>query len=219
MRAIIARMNASNLGCPAGCATVTGLATLSDEELIQIYRAPGHQPQLEAAATELYSRYRPRITRWCFKFTRDKQSAMDLTQDVFLRAYRSLDTFTGSARFSTWIYVIARNLCLTTLERRNRELVSADAELPLETPDPCWNSLYSAIESKQVCRANCRIVMDLLSPLEAKIVMLHYGYDVPLADVSRSLGLRNKSGAKAYIVSARRKLRGLRRDRVSHAAR
>jgi hypothetical protein len=40
-------------------------------------------------------------------------------------------------------------------------------------------------------------------------MMLHYGFDVPLDNITKSLSLQNKSGAKAYIVSARRKLRGV----------
>ena len=51
--------------------------------------------------------------------------------------------------------------------------------------------------------------MQTLTTTEARVMMLHYGFDVPLANITKSLELHNKSGAKAYIVSARRKLRGV----------
>ena len=46
-----------------------------------------------------------------------------------------------------------------------------------------------------------------LDPLEARILMLHYGYELSLADLTTGLELSNPSGAKAYIVNARRKLK------------
>ncbi len=48
--------------------------------------------------------------------------------------------------------------------------------------------------------------MDTLDQTEAQVMLLHYGKELPLNTVSRMLGLTNKSGAKAYIVSAKRKL-------------
>jgi RNA polymerase sigma-70 factor, ECF subfamily len=45
------------------------------------------------------------------------------------------------------------------------------------------------------------------------VMLLHYGQELPLNDVSRVLGLTNKSGAKAYIVSARRKLQAVMRPK------
>jgi hypothetical protein len=55
-----------------------------------------------------------------------------------------------------------------------------------------------------------------LDKTEARVMMLHYGQEMPLNAVSRMLGLTNKSGAKAYIVSARRKLAAAKlRDTLS----
>ncbi len=45
-----------------------------------------------------------------------------------------------------------------------------------------------------------------LEPLELRVMTLHYGHEVPLATITRELALSNPSGAKAYIVNARRKL-------------
>ena len=67
-----------------------------------------------------------------------------------------------------------------------------------------WQHIYGLLS----------IVREKLSPTEVRIMTLHYGHDMPLAAVTGLLGLKNRSGAKAYIVSARRKLdttvRGLR---------
>jgi hypothetical protein len=46
-----------------------------------------------------------------------------------------------------------------------------------------------------------------LTPVEAQVMMLHFGEDMPLAAISRLLKMENASGAKAYVVSAKRKLK------------
>jgi tRNA A37 threonylcarbamoyladenosine dehydratase len=62
------------------------------------------------------------------------------------------------------------------------------------------------VEREQTRQKNWRFIVDTLDSTEAKVMMLHYGQELPLNTVSRMLGLTNKSGAKAYVVSARRKL-------------
>ncbi len=190
-------------------ATDRNWTCVSDEDLVSRYTMPADDKEKQTAFTELFLRYHDRVARWCFKFTGDRDSALDLAQEVFLRTYRSLHTFRGGSRFSTWIYVVARNHCRSALERRACEPPRVDPEMATEIADPEGLEAYFAIETRQVLDARCRAVFQALTPVEARVVMLHYGDDVPLADISRTLGLTNKSGAKAYIVSARRKLTGL----------
>jgi DNA-directed RNA polymerase specialized sigma24 family protein len=66
--------------------------------------------------------------------------------------------------------------------------------------------VHTAVETEQTRRRSWRFILDTLDKTEARVMMLHYGEEMPLNTVSRVLGLTNKSGAKAYIVSARRKL-------------
>jgi DNA-directed RNA polymerase specialized sigma24 family protein len=62
------------------------------------------------------------------------------------------------------------------------------------------------------------LISATLSPLETRVMTLHYGHDVPLAEITGQLALSNPSGAKAYIVSARRKLQGALRQRALELA-
>jgi RNA polymerase sigma-70 factor (ECF subfamily) len=63
-------------------------------------------------------------------FFRNKEDASDFTQDVFLKAYRSLSRFEGRSRFSTWLYKIAYNTAINEVNRRKeyRSLAEEDAE-------------------------------------------------------------------------------------------
>src|SRR6266849_2560558 len=83
-----------------------GWRSLSDEELIAAYREGSGPRNREEAADELFRRHQARLARWCCRFTRDRETASDLAQDIFLRAYRNLDSYRGECKFSTWLYVI-----------------------------------------------------------------------------------------------------------------
>ncbi len=179
---------------------------LSDEALIDAYRQGWGPRTREEAADELFIRHQRRITRWCTRFTHDRESAADLAQEILLRAYRNLDKYRGDCRFSTWLYVIARNCCITAVQRRASEPVWIAKSQSTELPDTGANTIHETFEMEESRRGNWRFILETLDALEARVMLLHYGQELPLNDVSRILGLTNKSGAKAYIVSARRKL-------------
>ncbi len=184
--------------------------TLSDEELVAIYRenlrTNWESQAREDAAAELFLRHQTRITRWCYRFTHDRESASDLAQEILLRAFRNLDSYRGECRFSTWLYVIARNLCMSAIQKRSCEPVWVAKASPVDFPDTASVDVHTAVETEQRRRRSWRFILETLDETEARVMMLHYGQEMPLNTVSRMLGLTNKSGAKAYIVSARRKL-------------
>jgi len=178
---------------------------LSDEDLISAYRE-GRGPGRDDAVEELFRRHQARIERWCWRFTRDRESALDLAQEIFLRAFRNLDNYRGECRFSTWLYVIARNLCMTALQKRSVEPMWAAKAITADVPDSAAPDVHARMEVEQRRSQSWRVILSTLDRTEAKVMLLHYGRELPLKTVSRVLGLRNKSGAKAYIVSAKRKL-------------
>src|SRR5580693_7988791 len=114
LETMIATMQRSG-GFPA--AGFEGWKGLTDEELISSHRE-GWGPSREEAVEELFHRHQNRIVRWCYRFTRDRESGLDLAQEIFMRAFRNLDRYRGECRFSTWLYVIARNLCMSALQKR-----------------------------------------------------------------------------------------------------
>lgn len=178
--------------------------SLSDEKLVALYRE--NSAAREDAAAELFFRHQARITRWCYRFTHDRESAADLAQEILLRAFRNVDSYRGECRFSTWLYVIARNLCMSAIHKRSSEPVWVAKSNTADFPDTGSVDVHTAVESEQTRRRSWQFILETLDRTEARVMMLHYGQEMPLNAVSRLLGLTNKSGAKAYIVSARRKL-------------
>ncbi len=189
--------------------TIEDWKTATDEELIAAYR-DGWGPTREEAVEELFRRHHSRIICWCWRFTHDRESALDLSQEIFLRAFRNIGSYRGECRFSTWLYVIARNLCMSAVQRRASEPVWSAKAITADLPDPTALDVLSNIEMEQSRSRSWNFILSTLNQTEAKVLTLHYGQELPLETVSRMLGLTNKSGAKAYIVSARRKITAAR---------
>jgi RNA polymerase sigma-70 factor (ECF subfamily) len=74
----------------------------------------------DAAFAELVDKYKQPVMNLAFRILRDATEAEDVAQNVFLQAYRSAARYTVSARFSTWLFTITRNLCLNEIRRRSR---------------------------------------------------------------------------------------------------
>jgi len=76
---------------------------ISDEILVQ-----QAQQRVERAFRQLVERYHERIINVCFRIVGNEQDAEEAAMDTFMACYRSLGTFEGRSRFSTWLYQIAR---------------------------------------------------------------------------------------------------------------
>src|SRR5262245_4848977 len=177
-------------------------ATLSDEELINEWkRRPG--PARDALVEELFERHYEQVARWCYRFTHDREAAADLAQDVFLKAHRHLSVFKGTSEFSTWLYSIVRHEWLNRLKRQRTDMESEDVLADVAAlgarPDTLAEARDLAARLKKFLTAN-------LDRTEQAVFTLHYGDEMTLDAITRLLRLDNASGAKAYIVSARRKL-------------
>ena len=69
----------------------------------------------KSAFNELMDRYEKPILNFAYRLLSSRTEAEDVTQEVFLRAYKNIGTFKFKAKFSTWLFKIARNLCLNKL--------------------------------------------------------------------------------------------------------
>lgn len=191
----------------------------TDEELmIRFYERAGDHTG-EDLFNELFRRYQRRVLSWCFRFTGDRELAIDLTQEIFLKAYRHQGSYRGDSRLSTWLYAVTRNHCMTSVKSRSTEPTSAAEMIPIHLRDAKGMEPYAAVERKQTFQNMWELIAATLDPLEARIMVLHYGQEMPLATITRALGLSNPSGAKAYIVNARRKLSGALSRRKSTSSR
>ena len=179
--------------------------SLSDEQLISGFQSETGV-QAEQYANELLRRHHTKIARWCWSFTNDRESAADLAQEICVKAWRNLAAFKGQSRFSTWLFSIARNHCLNAVRSRACEPETDPEESVIETlPDLAQNPEKSAV-SRQLAGVARQLMNETLDETEKAVFTLHFSEEMPLDAITRVLKLENASGAKAYIVSAKRKL-------------
>jgi RNA polymerase sigma-70 factor, ECF subfamily len=185
--------------------TICLMEVLSDEELVGRYRATGGLQQ-EESLNQLFERHHSRVAAWCYRMTGNVDSATDLAQDVFLKAYQNLDSFRGQSKFTTWLYSIARNHWMDALSSRAAAPLQAGEAALEQVQDLRAGELLSTMERHQAEETVRQLMRETLDETETKVMTLHYVHELPLEVVTRTLNLTNTSGAKAYVVSARRKL-------------
>ncbi|MFP4249245.1 MAG: sigma-70 family RNA polymerase sigma factor [Armatimonadota bacterium] len=164
-----------------------------------------------AAFGQLVDEYKDKIYNYVARMLNDPYEAEDVTQEAFLRAYKSLPRFRGASSFHTWLYRIASNLAIDVVRKRKRQdptfsldepLESDDGEYERELPDETGGpeDRTSTRETRVAVR---RAIMDL--PEKLRDVMILYELqgetyediadilDVPLGTVkSRLFNARNR---------------------------
>lgn len=186
-----------------------GLPELTDEELVARYRDDANLQERELCIDELFRRNYARVGRWCLRFASNRESAADLAQEVFARAYQHLSSFQGQSKFSSWLFTIARNHCLNAIRANSREAteLKADVEEDFlgEIPDD-REQPDAELDRQATAKQVAQLLTSALDETERAVFTLHYGEELSLDAITRMLALENTSGAKAYIVSAKRKL-------------
>ncbi len=177
---------------------------IPDEELVRRAQRDTGGAGAREAESQLFSRHRDRLYAWCYHQTRDRERALDLAQNAMLAAHRGLHGFEGRARFSSWLFAIARYQHLDHL-RRHRVLVDEDADPDqLEGPanDPAGQYERENEEDRLLA-----LVQRVLEPTERVAIWLRCVECKAVNEITRTLGLGNETGARALLQRARRKLR------------
>jgi len=176
----------------------------ADEALVEIYQRDAESVEGRAAASELLRRYEGPVFQWCRRQLGDRERALDVTQEVLTRAWKSLGTFQRGSKVSWWMFVIARNRC-RTLAGRRKWLTEDDVgpdDLPHRDPAPDEAYLQRLEED-----ALLRLIETHLDSDERRALWLCCFECVPIDEITAILELPGASGARGLLQRARRKLR------------
>src|SRR5258706_6211476 len=77
------------------------------------------------AFAQLVNKYKQPVMNVVYRMLRDATEAEDLAQNVFVQVYKSADRYRATAKFSTWLFTIVRNMCLNEIRRRSRHPASS----------------------------------------------------------------------------------------------
>ncbi|MDP4110202.1 MAG: sigma-70 family RNA polymerase sigma factor [Bacillota bacterium] len=164
----------------------------------------------EAAFEELLSAYEKKIYNLAYRESRNVQDAMDITQEVFLRVFRSIKDFRGESSFSTWVYRIATNMCIDFARRAAKNNAvsltvydedgeAADMDIPDDSSTP--ETYYEKTELRREMERGLR----MLSPEHRHIIILRDINGLSYLEIAQILKLEEGT-VKSRLARARAKL-------------
>ncbi len=182
---------------------------LSDEELVARARKGDR-----SAFAHLVDRHRVSVFNLTLRIVGNREDAEEAAQDVFVRAYRSLDRFRGDARFATWLYRIAVNVSLSSARRSRRDLSTSslsepeddDDGLPMQIPDTSANPAERFEQAE--FREQVRNLVSALPPIYSAVISMYHIQSLSYDEIAEALELPIGT-VKARLFRARAALRNL----------
>jgi RNA polymerase sigma-70 factor (ECF subfamily) len=174
---------------------------LNDNEIISKVLAGDHP-----AYAGLVNRYQNYVFTLALRMVRNREDAEEVAQDVFIKAYKYLADFRGASKFTTWLYSIVNNTCISFLRKKKLNMYSLDNEQVFAVA----NNQDSGMRANQVEQksklAMVHEAIGLLSPDDAQIITLFYKAEQSLEETAQVLGIE-VNAAKVRLHRARTRLK------------
>jgi RNA polymerase sigma-70 factor (ECF subfamily) len=174
------------------------------------------QGDREAFGT-LVRRYQDRAFNLAYQMVRNREEALDISQEAFTRAYTSLPAFKGEASFTTWLHRIVVNLAIDSLRRKQRGGTAAydDTRAAPETAEaepPAHDDPATTLETKQVRVLLSRGIAQL-PPAQRAVLVLREIEGMSYEEISRAVGC-NLGTVMSRLFYARRRLQQVLKDHL-----
>jgi RNA polymerase sigma factor (sigma-70 family) len=174
---------------------------LSDIELIEQTLA-GNQ----SAYADLIKRHQRFVFTLAMRFAKGREDAEEIAQDCFIKAYRSLASFQGQSKFSTWLYSIVYTTAMTFLRKKRIATDSIDDEntyIQVENHESGYDT--DNVENKSRSFYLNQAIEQLL-PDDATIITLFYKGEQSLEEIGQALGIEANT-VKVKLFRARQRLK------------
>ncbi len=127
----------------------------------------------------LFDKYYDRVYGYCYRHVSHRETAQDLTQEVFLRVFKRIEDYRHYGKFENYLYVIAGNLCKDLYKKR--KCCSLD-DMELQTEEEGFARIEQALVVKEA--------IDRLPELEREIVILRFYQDRKITDIAKILNMK-----------------------------
>jgi RNA polymerase sigma-70 factor (ECF subfamily) len=174
---------------------------LSDSELIE-HTLAGDQ----SAYADLVKRHQRFVFTLAMRFAKSREDAEEIAQDCFIKAYRSLSSFHGQSKFSTWLYSIVYTTAMTFLRKKRIDTDSIDDEntfIQVENK-PSGYDAYDVENKSRSYYLNQAI--EQLLPDDATIITLFYKGEQSLEEIGQALNMEANT-VKVKLFRARQRLK------------
>ncbi len=153
------------------------------------------------AFSYIVEKYKDIVFSIALKVLKNREDAEELAQESFIKAYNSLHTFKGNAKFSTWLYRITYNSCISEIRKRKMNFAStSEIEIKDESEELNLDGIPAENRAQVIKQA-----MDQLPEDEYTLVLLYYFEEQSIEDIGKVTGL-SESNTKVKLYRARKKL-------------
>ena len=149
---------------------------------------------------QLCRRHHDRIHGVIRSIVAGPDDALDLTQEVFLKAYQRLHTFKQASQFYSWLYRIAVNQCIDFMRRQSKHHVLIDEPFCEQSFCPVSVPPSAALEREEFHR-QLNAALPALTPCQRRVFALHYNDELSLKAIARRLN-RSTGTVKAHLFHA-----------------
>jgi RNA polymerase sigma-70 factor (ECF subfamily) len=158
------------------------------------------------AYATLVNRYNNFVFTIVLRYVKGREDAEEVAQDVFIKAYKSLSSFKGDSKFSTWLYTVTTTTCITFLRKKKLEVQSLDNEKVFEAAGEIAGDM-SANQIEQKSKVNMvNEAIKMLSPDDAQVIMLFYKGEQTLEEMAKILN-KEPNTVKVQLHRARTRLK------------
>lgn len=154
------------------------------------------------AFDKIMIRYERQIYRVCYRFVENRDDAMDLAQEVFIKAFEHLTTFRRESSLKTWLYRIAINHCINHVKKHSQEFVEVT-----DYTGSVRATVHTHLEEQEQ-REHFRRLVKRLPPKQKAILELRINEQLSYEEIAKMSG-RSVSTIKASVFFALGKLRKL----------
>jgi RNA polymerase sigma-70 factor, ECF subfamily len=140
----------------------------------------------EELLAELVHSFGTKILRLAFTYVKDKRTAEDITQEVFIRCFNKLDQFRGDSNIKTWLYAITVNLCKDYLKSWSFRKVFFNQKVPEKADHNggVLNQIFYEAEKRWLADA-----VLTLSVKYREVIILHYYESYSVSEIAGILNL------------------------------
>ncbi|OSZ79930.1 RNA polymerase subunit sigma [Chitinophagaceae bacterium IBVUCB2] len=174
---------------------------LNDNEIISKVLSGDHQ-----AYAILVNRYQNYVFTLTLRMIKSREDAEEVAQDVFIKAYKYLADFKGASKFTTWLYTIVNNTCISFLRKKKLDIHSLDNEKVFEAADNQDSGMKANMVEQKSKLAMVNESINLLNPDDAQIITLFYKAEQSLEETAKILGIETNA-AKVRLFRARTRLK------------
>jgi RNA polymerase sigma factor (sigma-70 family) len=185
---------------------------LSDIELIEQTLAGNQQ-----AYADLVKRHQRFVFTLAMRFAKTREDAEEIAQDCFIKAYRSLQSFQGNSKFSTWLYSIVYTTAMTFLRKKRVDTDSIDDEnnfIQIENKVSGYDVNNAENKSRSFYLNQA---IEQLLPDDAAIITMFYKGEQSLEEIGQALGMEANT-VKVKLFRARQRLKEKLERNLKHEA-